>query len=188
MSKFFEKTRKAQDWSAHDSAAPNVDAAPTVAAIKEADAVSSELSESRLRGCRKIELARKPAMRVMYDEKTFGDVAAESYRVLRTRLMRAQALNGFRSVVLGSPVGGEGKTLTALNLAISCGKLAEMKVLLIDADLRNRGLTSLLGNLPGPGLAEILADRAQPHEAIMATELPNLHVLGSGTPIVPPTE
>jgi capsular exopolysaccharide synthesis family protein len=91
-------------------------------------------------------------------------------------------------VVLTSSVSGEGKTLTGLNLALCCAQLHDLRVLLIDGDLCTRGLTGLLGNPPAPGLSEVLAGSAQPEQAIIATDLPNLHILGAGAPTVPSLE
>src|SRR5437879_5536247 len=108
------------------------------------------------------------------------EAAEESYRALRTRLMLVRSARGLRSVVVTSSVQGEGKTLTALNLALSCAQLHEMRVLLIDGDVRTCGLTRTLGSPTGPGLSEVLVGENDPAKAILATDYRNLYVLSSG--------
>jgi capsular exopolysaccharide synthesis family protein len=114
--------------------------------------------------------------------------AKESYRALRTRLLRLRAAQGLRSILITSASQGEGKSLTSINLAVCCAQLHDMRVLLIDGDLRSRGLSRAIGTPMGPGLAEILAGEVQPAEAIVATDLPNLFVLGSGAASLPSAE
>ena len=82
--------------------------------------------------------------------------------------------------MITSALAGEGKTLTALNLAQCCAQLHDQRVLLIDADLRTRGLTRLLGLPPGPGLSEVLSGQVQFEDAAMATDTANLYVVGAG--------
>src|SRR6202008_579428 len=102
--------------------------------------------------------------------------AAESYRTLRTRLTRIQGTQGIRSVVFSSAMPGEGKTLTAMNLALCCAQIPSFKVLIVDADFRKRGLTHLLGSPTGPGLSELLSGTATYDQATVETNIPNLSV------------
>jgi protein-tyrosine kinase len=114
--------------------------------------------------------------------------AIEAYRTLRTRLLKFQASDGMRCVALSSAMPGEGKTLTSMNLAISCAQLHQVRVLLIDADLRTGGLTQLMGQPPAPGLSDVLSGRVAAEGAIFSTELPNLHVLGAGSTAASPPD
>jgi capsular exopolysaccharide synthesis family protein len=63
-----------------------------------------------------------------------------------------------------------------------------MRVLLIDSDMRSRGLTRLLDSPAGPGLSDVLAEKCEPQEAILGTDCPNLYVMPSGSPSVPSAE
>jgi capsular exopolysaccharide synthesis family protein len=105
----------------------------------------------------------------------------ESYRGLRTRLMRLRAEKGLRSVAVTSAVKGEGKTITSLHLAYTCAQLQGMKVLLVDGDIRSFGLSHLLRAPAGQGVADILAEKAEVDQAVLPTDLPNLHFLRGGS-------
>jgi len=117
-----------------------------------------------------------------------GHYAMEAYRALRTRLMRLQASQDLHSVVVSSAATGEGKTLSTINLGLCYSQLREMPVLLIDADLRSRRLSQLLGNSPVSGLAEVLSGQATHDEVIQRTQYANLYVLTSGRAVASPPE
>ena len=61
-------------------------------------------------------------------------------------------------------------------------------MLLIDGDMRTRGLTRLLGSPEGPGLSDVLSGQNEPQDAILATDSPNLYVMSSGSPSSPSAE
>ena len=192
MSKFFNETRKAQDWALREGATKRLDVQRMLENVKEnaqkADAVATDLAETRVGRSGKVHLARSSDSPVIYAGSESTEEALESYRALRTRLMRLQAEQGIRSVVMSSALPGEGKTLTTLNLALCCAQLHDQRVLVIDADLRTRGLSELLGQPARPGLGEILASQAQFNEGIFTTDLPNLHGLCAGASTAPPAE
>lgn len=187
MSKFFDETRKAQAKS-RVSLPGGLDLDQVLKNVKQADTVMAEVADSRLQRCRKIELPHTSVLPLIQNGNPAARAAGESYRALRTRLMRLQALNGLRSIVISSTVAGEGKTLSTLNLGLSYAQLKDERVLIVDADLRTRGLTQLLGTSSAIGLAEILAGKTQFEDAVLATEMPNLYVLGGGTLSVSPPE
>lgn len=185
MSKFFDETRKAQDWSSKRSNSRGSDMAKVIEAIQEPLGLLKDSKDSALSACRKHRLPESSMKPVLYSHNDFTNGAAESYRTLRTRLLRLQSQRGIRTVVVSSAVPGEGKTLTTLNLALSCAQLPRIRVLAIDGDLRTSGLTTLLGRLPSPGLGEVLTGKARFEESVMATDLANLHVLGAGSSETP---
>lgn len=82
-------------------------------------------------------------------------VAAEQYRFLAVRIRELWRQG---SLLLGvtSAVGGEGKTTTAINLALEIARQAEGKVLLVDADLRKPVIRKLLRLKSARGLSELL--------------------------------
>jgi len=86
-----------------------------------------------------------------------------------------------RSIVITSSLPGEGKTLTTMNLGLCYAQLPQQRVLVIDGDMRTRGLTAMLDHPNSPGLAEILSGDVGPDEAIVATNQKNLFILPAGT-------
>lgn len=127
-------------------------------------------------------------LRLQFAEADAMGAFQESYRGLRTRLLRQRSEKGLRSVAITSAMQGEGKTLTSLHLAYSCAQLQDMRVLLIDADIRSFGLSRLLNVPSGMGLSDILAEKADPEQAILPTDLPNLHLLPGGSNVGAPAE
>lgn len=187
MSRFFDQTHREQTKS-RAPVSGSFSLEHVLQSVKQADSIMGEVADSRLRRCRRIELPHTSALPLVSNGDIVARAAAEPYRALRTRLMRLQGQNGFRSVVISSALPGEGKTLTTLNLALTYAQLQDERILVIDADLRTRGLTQQLGTPSGPGLAEILNGKAQFDEAVLATELPNLHVLSGGAVADSPAE
>jgi Mrp family chromosome partitioning ATPase len=71
--------------------------------------------------------------------------AAHAYRMLRTQLLRQARANRLRMIGVVSCADGEGKTLTAVNLALSIAAEPNQTVLLVDLDLRRPSIARLLG-------------------------------------------
>jgi capsular exopolysaccharide synthesis family protein len=82
----------------------------------------------------------------------------------------------------------DGKTLTAFNLACACAQLEETSVLLVDADLRTRGLSQLIPDLPSGGLANYLAGTGECENIALRTNLNGLFVVGAGESETSPAE
>ena len=102
---------------------------------------------------------------------------AEQYRSLRGRLDAIEAQRPLRTLVVTSPMPGEGKTTAAVNLACVSSLSVGRKVLLIDCDLRRPQVHKTLGLRPETGLAEVLMDRATLDDSIVSVEGVNLDVL-----------
>jgi len=188
MSKFFEESRKVRSGSPLEEGARRVNFQQALEAFEAPAVAEATVGSARLTQFRKIRLPRSPETPLLLQRNGYNESAMESYRALRTRLLRLKRTGGVRSVVISSSIPGEGKTLTALNLALCCAQLKDLSVLVIDGDIRTRGLTRALGSPALPGLAEVLAGEVQPEKAILATELPNLFVLGTGSSSVAPPE
>ena len=103
---------------------------------------------------------------------------AERYRDLRTALLLSRA-GGVKSIVVTSCVPREGKTATAVNLAIVLGQLGK-QVLLVDADLHRPRLHEILRVPNRTGLVSILAGNMDPARAILKTDIPDLSVIPAG--------
>lgn len=107
---------------------------------------------------------------------------SEAYRSLRTALLLSTAAE-LRVVAVTSAVPGEGKTSTAVNLAIVLAQLGR-RVLLVDADLRKPRLQEVFALTGRSGLVHFLAHAADLPGTVHASEVPSLWVTPSG-PIPP---
>jgi capsular exopolysaccharide synthesis family protein len=107
--------------------------------------------------------------------------SVEQYRRLAATLHHSQVERGTRRVMVASAVAGEGKTLTALNLALTLSESYHRRVLLIDADLRNPRMHEMLNIANVTGLNEALANPRQTKATLLAVS-PRLSVLPAGRP------
>lgn len=106
---------------------------------------------------------------------------AEEYKKLKARIMRITKQEPFRNVLLvTSSVGGEGKSLTAANLAVSLSRDYDHSVLLIDADTRKPSLHTLINVTPGIGLSDCIKDNVDVGAALIKVGNDNLQFLASG--------
>jgi tyrosine-protein kinase Etk/Wzc len=106
--------------------------------------------------------------------------ATEHFGVLRTRLLSAHNRTGLASVIVTSPQKEEGKSLICINLGITLGQLGKPRVLLVDGDLRVRGLSELLGLKSDLGVGDYLEERVEFEACIRATEFPSLSIAPAG--------
>ena len=122
---------------------------------------------------------------------------SENYRLVRTNLQYSAGGDGQgmpRVLLMTSPEAADGKTTTAVNLAITMAQSGR-RVLLIDADLRRPNTHQLLDLPLEPGLADLLSeerllsrDGGDTSSGITPTEVNNLHYLPAGRTDVPPAE
>jgi len=113
----------------------------------------------------------------------------EEYRKLKSAvLMVMQPHAKQNTLVVTSSESGEGKSLTAINLALVLAQESNRTVLLVDADLRRPSLHTYLGVKPGLGLADCIIDKVDLHDALVKTTVPRLNFLGSGKKTDTPAE
>lgn len=190
MSKFFDETQKARQWAPQVAEKGRLDVASVIEEIKQSE---KEVPDAVMVGLgNRIETeAEKPskvAINSLQNDSPMPAPAVEAYGSLRTRVLKLKASKGIRSLVMTSSVSAEGKTLTSRNLALSCAKLHNLRILLVDGDLRSRGLTRLLKLPEGPGLTDLLGGKITAEKAVLATEHENLFVLGAGSQNAQPSE
>jgi capsular exopolysaccharide synthesis family protein len=115
-------------------------------------------------------------------------LAAEQYRSLRTRLAHSDGAGGLRTILITSPQKGEGKSVTAANLALTMAQEFQRRVVLVEADLRKPSLQHLFGLPPGPGLSEYLAGAAELKDAMRFLPDHDLTLLPAGGAPINPAE
>ena len=104
---------------------------------------------------------------------------AESHRSMRTALQFSTAEGAPRRLMITSSVQSEGKSTTALALAINLAQLGQ-RVLLIDADMRNPSQHKMLHRNNDSGLSSYLSGDAQREALIQKSGIANLSILTSG--------
>jgi protein-tyrosine kinase len=116
---------------------------------------------------------------------------AEEFRIVKRSLLLstgAEALS--RRILVCSAQPAEGKSFSAVNLALSIAAEKDVQVLLIDADFAKAEVPGIFGLDPaGPGLLDLLADPSlDPEAVIIRTDVPQLSVLSAGTRTAEDTE
>jgi len=125
------------------------------------------------------ELLRKRRIVVGYERGPF----VEGYNLLRTQVLHRLRENGWNVLGVTSPNAQEGKTLTAVNLAISLAMEATQTVLLVDADLRKPSVHRLFGLREAPGLADVLLDETPVEDVLIHPGIGRFVLLPGGRSI-----
>ena len=113
---------------------------------------------------------------------------ADQFRVLKRPLIDnamgkgAAALHRGNLIMVTSSLPGEGKTFTAMNLAMSIAAELDNTVMLVDADVARPSVLRRLGLEPSPGLLDVLEGKATVPGCLMRTNVDKLTLLPSGTP------
>jgi protein-tyrosine kinase len=120
---------------------------------------------------------------------------ADQYRVIKRPLIANAMGKGATPVANGnlimvtSAVAGEGKSFTALNLAMSIATELDNTVMLVDADVARPSILRMLGLPAGRGLLDLLVDdKVELHDVLLRTNIDKLTLLPSGTPHTRATE
>jgi capsular exopolysaccharide synthesis family protein len=117
-----------------------------------------------------------------------SSLAAEQYRSLRARIRRAEVGRTVKTILITSPAKGDGKSLTAANLALTMSQEFQQRVLLLDADLRRPSVHELFALGEGPGLGDVLMGASELDDALVNLPEHHLTVLRAGVPPNHPTE
>lgn len=113
---------------------------------------------------------------------------AEQVRALRNRLVAMNPDGEPKTLVVTSAVRGEGKTVTAINLAMALAELERHHVVLVDADLRRPSCERYLNLNADFGFTDVLAGRVPVEKVLRAAGHRNLVLLGPGTRMPNPAE
>ncbi|NOY52976.1 MAG: polysaccharide biosynthesis tyrosine autokinase [Deltaproteobacteria bacterium] len=112
----------------------------------------------------------------------------EQYRMLRTQILQKTEGCGDNCLMVTSSVDGEGKSTTAINLAVAIAKEVHKTVLLVDADLRRPSIHKYLGLTPEQGLSHYLLESVPLEDLLIRTGVEKLSFLPAGSPMVDSTE
>lgn len=116
-----------------------------------------------------------------------GPHLIEAFRRLAATLCEAQGDRQATVLMVTSALAGEGKTLTTANLALTLSESFKQSVLIIDADLRRPAMHQVFAASNDTGLADALADEAQPTKPRAIRLSPTLTLLPAGRTGVDPT-
>lgn len=117
--------------------------------------------------------------------------ALRAYKILRTRVLRRLEANQWRSFAITGVTAGEGKTLTAINLAIALAQDPSTWVALIDLDLQRPRIAEYLGMRSAhgeKGLGDYLQGNASFENIVYAPDIERLLVIPNFTPVVNSSE
>ena len=113
----------------------------------------------------------------------------DAYNMLRTQVLQRFKENNWNVLAVTSPGPSEGKTLTALNLAISIAREVDYTVLLVDANLRHPWMLEHLGLEQHKGLSDYLSDDIPISELLIRPgRVEHLVVLPGGQPVTDSAE
>ena len=114
---------------------------------------------------------------------------SDAYKLLSTQILHKLRENRWNALAVTSPNAGEGKTLTAINLAISLAKEVTYTVLLVDADLRDPSVHRYFGLQPELGLSDyLLHDAPLADLLIHPAGIPRFVILPGGKALSNSTE
>ncbi len=114
--------------------------------------------------------------------------AAEAFRTIRTGLMLSSAVNPLKVFLITSATPNEGKTTTAVNLAVAMSQMGE-KVLIVDCDMRRKSLHNIFDISSDTGISDVLIDPTRISQGIKRLDAyPNLDILIGGTTAPNPSE
>jgi protein-tyrosine kinase len=113
---------------------------------------------------------------------------ADQYRVIKRPLIAnamgkgAAPIKRGNLIMVTSAISGEGKSFTAINLAMSIAMELDNTVMLVDADVPKPSVLKMLGLPPGRGLLDVLTDESvELSQVLMRTNVDKLSILPSGT-------
>jgi exopolysaccharide/PEP-CTERM locus tyrosine autokinase len=120
---------------------------------------------------------------------------ADQFRVIKRPLITnamgkgASKLVNANLIMITSALPGEGKSFTAINLALSMATELDYTVMLVDADVARPSILNVLGLPSGPGLLDLVLDESKDLSSmLLRTNIEKLTILPSGTPHARATE
>ncbi|MFH0726568.1 MAG: AAA family ATPase [Pseudomonadota bacterium] len=172
LRKSIEKAKKMREGEAQ----PNGD--PPIAPVKPLNGDQWSPPVYTQSGVVRLNTVTLAQNRIVTDTADLAQI--EAYKVLRARILQQTRENGLRTIMVTSASPGEGKTITAINLAFTFAKEHNQTVLLVDADLRRQQIHKYLGIDSKFGLADHIVDDRPIADLIMWPGIDKLTVISGG--------
>ncbi len=112
-----------------------------------------------------------------------SDPKSISFDLLRTYVLQKMEENGWRTLAITSPTPESGKTVVAINLAVSISQQPNKSAMLVDFDLRRPKIGAYLGITMEKSINDWLDDAAELSEALVNPGIPRLVVLPTRSPV-----
>lgn len=129
-------------------------------------------------------MANKNNIERSVNVEALGFQVRESYKTARTNIAYSIIKKGCKKVAFTSSAKGEGKTVTAMNVATALAQQKDTRVLIIECDLRRPHVHSALKIAPTPGVTNYLNDECSVNDIIQDTRIDNMKAISYGA--VPP--
>lgn len=110
-----------------------------------------------------------------------SSMASERYRALKTKIFQMQEKKPLKILLVTSASMSDGKTLTAINLALTMAHEIDRRVLLVEADLRRPSFQKCLGIPETLGLSDFLSERCPLEQILYKTNHRDLYLVPAGT-------
>lgn len=148
-----------------------------------APAPTSEVGEISYRQTRVVALDPRHLEKHRIVALNKSDLSSVSFDLLRTQVLQKMEEHGWRTLAIVSPVPECGKTVVAINLAISIAHHTSKTAMLVDFDLRKPKIAEYLGLPDGISLNEVLEGGVDASEAFVNPGMPKLVVMPAARPI-----
>ena len=151
--------------------------------VRDGEATKPVYTETKVVSPDKSHLERHCLMTLLEDSE-----AADYYNRLRTQVLQRTRGKHHNAIMVTSALEGEGKTVTAINLAASLAREVKQTVLLADTDLRNPKIHEYLGCRVEQGLSDYLMNDVPIGDLLVNPGLSKMVVLPGGAPLRGSTE
>jgi len=141
-------------------------------AKKEKSAVSFEYTQTPT-----LEISEATCRKNRLVAAVVGHPLQDTYRMLRTRVLQEMRANDWKTIAITSPTAGSGKSLSAINLAITIARDLSHTALLVDADLRSPSVHEYFDYAPELGLSDYLLHDEPLEKLLFHPNLDRLTVL-----------
>lgn len=183
IEKAVEMARKARQEEAAPDQVPTGDAVRGLPPDAEPLAPEEEIKELVYSLTRTVPVQLATMLRHRLLCSGLNPEVVESYKLLRTHILQKTQDQDHRVLMVTSPVQGEGKTLTAINLSLSLAQELAKTVLLVDVDLRHPTIPSYFGFEAEYGLVDYLEGRKNIPELLVHPQgIDRLVILPAGKP------